>query len=633
MDNKVLLLHKSKYKALILVISIGMVLLSILMILESFAAVPATGSIVLHQTPRKEIVNEDGVYKEIDVYTDKQAYRYIQLYKIFDASISQDSSGNTTGVSYTYKGSAEKIQMINDGGFFTVDGRGYVTVNDSAKDENNASALSEAAVNWLKENADKIGTSIGQWEKISESGHSITDRFYMDGLTCYRISNDNEHTVSWTGIPLGYYFLSSNVGTAIEVTSAAPTIDIYDKNTGPRLEKKITKLTDADSMDHSTDIEEENGHGTGASEVRADHVGTVQIGDAVEYEVHITAEPGAENYLFYDYMLDGLTLDPDSVRIYLGENELASENHYELIASDKTMEIQMIMSNQLRLRYGPEEGYQLIKEYVDMYPNWSFGENNNKCHIFVLFDQSFLDTIKEEKDIYIRYKCTVNSKAVIAYDDIGNENIQSANGTYNDVNLFFGHNSYVNASKLTDRDRLYSARIVVYKYEGGSSSSSSSSSAGGGRPLNGVRFILRRKDGKYLQQDPVTFVNKWVENQADATGFVSGAAYNNRGNYRNTYTPRGGNGFLIIDGLSNGDYTLIETDPLPGYNSAEPLKITINNQHNTRKELQKQVNVANKIGSILPSTGGTGLIGIYAAGVFLTMASLTGLVKRRRRTA
>ena len=53
-----------------------------------------------------------------------------------------------------------------------------------------------------------------------------------------------------------------------------------------------------------------------------------------------------------------------------------------------------------------------------------------------------------------------------------------------------------------------------YKYEGDGSSVDS------GKPLSGVKFVLKNSDGKYLHQDETTRAITWVDNLAGATEAV-----------------------------------------------------------------------------------------------------------------
>ena len=89
-------------------------------------------------------------------------------------------------------------------------------------------------------------------------------------------------------------------------------------------------------------------------------------------------------------------------------------------------------------------------------------------------------------------------------------------------------------------------------------------------------------------------------------------------------------GAIQVDGLTNGTYILSEVNPLPGYNKANDVEFTINNQNNTFRELQKQINVANKTGSVLPETGGIGVTIYYVLGVSLILAGSALYLKKTR---
>ena len=62
-------------------------------------------------------------------------------------------------------------------------------------------------------------------------------------------------------------------------------------------------------------------------------VGTnsVEIGDTVDYEIVVTIQPGAENYILHDEMSAGLTLKPETIEVAGTEN-----TNYELKTSGIT---------------------------------------------------------------------------------------------------------------------------------------------------------------------------------------------------------------------------------------------------------------------------------------------------------
>lgn len=583
-------------------------ILMIITTITGFAATaPKYGSITIQKQHRRE----DGRFERVD-YT---------FYRIFDADIGFDSDGQPTGgITYSYSGTDEQKAIINGGGFFNVDGAGNVTINESAFDEKDPKYLSADAVAWVKANAANIGKKI-TWQNFDTGGDSRGpwfDQFW-----------DKEY-VTLHYIPFGYYFVDGGVGSLVMLTSANPDATIIDKDVSPTLEKIITKLENADGEDHSDDIKK-NGQG------RDNHEATVQIGDTVSYEVHVTAHKGASNYIIIDDLPEGILLKEGTLRIFTdkGEGRELLSSGWRYYASDGYI---MIRSEQQPgTSSNPTFDVKIYKDgympenVVETFPNRKTSSVSGTGNILIIFEESWLDTITVDTDIYMVYDCIVTDDASVAWDK---EAYSQSIGGYivgnpNTATLFYGRSGY----SYQDADNVWSARIVVYKYEGGGSSSSSSS---GTRSLNGVKFILQRdSDKKYYALDSDGMI-RWVTNSAEARTFISGEAYTKPRDSK--YSPgasiqkRGNNdGFIYIDGLTNGSYTLIETDPLPGYNAAPPQTITINNQNNSFGELQKQVNIANKIGSILPSTGGNGTAPFYISGILLLLSvwSMAGIIRKR----
>ena len=101
-------------------------------------------------------------------------------------------------------------------------------------------------------------------------------------------------------------------------------------------------------------------------------------------------------------------------------------------------------------------------------------------------------------------------------------------------------------------------------------------------------------------------------------------------------SPTDGN--FNIKGLKAGTYWLKETEAPKGYNTlAEPIKIVIE-QNTDGTQIMKnvegdditKVEVENKSGSLLPSTGGIGTTIFYIAGAFLVLISGVVLIAKKR---
>ncbi len=86
-----------------------------------------------------------------------------------------------------------------------------------------------------------------------------------------------------TDLDLGYYFVTTTVGSLCVLNTTNPSISLKDKNTAPTIEKEVKE-----------------GETWGSSN-------TAQIGDAVEFQITVHAKPGAVNYVVHDTMSEGLT--------------------------------------------------------------------------------------------------------------------------------------------------------------------------------------------------------------------------------------------------------------------------------------------------------------------------------------
>lgn len=102
-------------------------------------------------------------------------------------------------------------------------------------------------------------------------------------------------------------------------------------------------------------------------------------------------------------------------------------------------------------------------------------------------------------------------------------------------------------------------------------------------------------------------------------------------------------GNLVIKGLAEGEYYLKEIEAPNGYNKlTKPIKITISHA-NGNKQIQVEedgiaknvdrVEVENKTGSLLPSTGGMGTTLIYLIGGALVLGSGFVLINKKRAKA
>ena len=250
-----------------------------------------------------------------------------ELYKILDLSVNE----NKTAYSYTVNSTWADFFKSPDGKgltYVSIDTLGYVT--------------------W------KEGADVAAFAKDAEA--------FAKGLTALKtITADKDGDITFSDLEAGYYLVTSTLGTKATVgtTPGNPNPEIREKNEVPTNVKTV---------------EEDSTPGVYGSTNDAD------IGQTVNFKSTITAQPGAENYVFEDTMSAGLTYNNDA-KVYTDEamtTELAAGNY--------------------TVNNNPSDG----KTFT------------------ITFTQSYLDTITAETKLYVKYSATLNENAEVGLP--GNEN-------------------------------------------------------------------------------------------------------------------------------------------------------------------------------------------------------------------
>lgn len=261
-----------------------------------------------------------------------------------------------------------------------------------------------------------------------------------------------------------------------------------------------------------------------------------------------------------------------------------------------TMEKGLTFNNDVQVKVsGQENNLSLATDY-EVVESQADG-----CTFEIKFTEEFLKTISEETKIEVTYSATLNADA----------EIQTSND--NTTYLTYGNNNKSNTSNT----HTVTHEIKVLKYTKTTDN-----------PLANAKFSLYNAE---TDGTAYTLVQK-----ADTT------------NYRLAMTRETGvtevtttnTGTFSIQGLKPGTYWLEETAAPKGYNKlAKRIKVVINNDgtlivdNKDRGENNlpiNQVNVENKTGTVLPSTGGAGTTMIYLIGGALVLGSGVVLVTKRR---
>lgn len=205
---------------------------------------------------------------------------------------------------------------------------------------------------------------------------------------------------------------------------------------------------------------------------------------------------------------------------------------------------------------------------------------------------------KVSQPIVVKYTATVNENAIAKISE-------------NDAKLVYSNDptNSKNHGELTDKEKVYSSKIVIDKYDANVADKS--------KKLEGAKFVLKNSDGKFYKFD--TSANKvvWVDTRKDADVFVTTV-----------------NGEAEVRGLKNGTYYLIETEAPAGYNLlSETIEVVVAGSDTDTTKLTYKVEVGNSTGSLLPGTGGIGTQIFYIAGAALLLGAVVVLLVKKFKKA
>ena len=283
-----------------------------------------------------------------------------QVYKAYQMLYLE--SYNESANAYAYKAnSAWETWLRSQSSYVAFDSQGYVT--------------------WVK------GADAAAFAKLAQAqAASMT----ADATTTAPAAGEGKtySTVAFSDLKLGYYLVDTTLGTLCSLDTTNPSVIMEEKNEVPTNVKTV----------------EEDSTGNYGEKNDAD------IGQTVNFKSTITAQAGAENYVFHDKMSEGLT--------YTGMTGITL-NGTAVDASNYTV-----------VTTGLTDG----------------------CTFEVRFTQAFCDTLKANDQIVISYTATLNEKAVIAGD-----------GNPNTSKVSYGDSSN---TKFTpdSQTKTYTWDVDVFKY-------------------------------------------------------------------------------------------------------------------------------------------------------------------------
>lgn len=121
--------------------------------------------------------------------------------------------------------------------------------------------------------------------------------------------------VKFDDLALGYYLVQSDLGALCSLDTTMPNVTIKEKNSESTVDKQVQEDSTGDYGDHND----------------------ADIGQTVNFRTTIYVVDGEpKNYVLHDTMSAGLTFDPASVAVTIGQQKLAKDTDYTLVTSGLT---------------------------------------------------------------------------------------------------------------------------------------------------------------------------------------------------------------------------------------------------------------------------------------------------------
>lgn len=497
---------------------IAAIMLSVMMVLGMCSVVGAEGTGTTSGTSadKGKITIDNAIVGQ--TYT---IYQILELESFSDKTTTKPNTGN-----YAYKAVKEWEKFITTG-----EGNDYLEIKDGYvywKGDNTdarAAELAKKALDYANKN--KINPSKKPVEATSTN-------------------------VEFTDLPLGYYLVDSSAGVLCSLNTTDTDVTIKEKNGVPSVEKKVQE-------DSKIDTTEEYGKSN-----------TADIGQTVNFQTTITAQPGAQNYVLHDKMSDGLTFNGSVVVKKDGETTAL-----------KT----------------PDD-YDLVKDATAM---------GDSCTFHIKFKEKFCNSITADTKIIVTYSATLNENAKI-----------KTNENTNDTWLKYGDDKESNHDSTITK----TFEIPVFKYTKGASGTEDD------KGLAGAKFTLgTTNDGK----NPIKLVK--TTGAGETTDTYRKAMETETGTITEVTTPSTGK-FTIQGLDAGTYYLTETQQPAGYNKLKNPIKIVIDENGAIKVDPEPtavtEVKVLNQTGSILPSTGGMGTTLFYIFGAILVVGSGVVLITKKR---
>lgn len=387
-------------------------------------------------------------------------------------------------------------------------------------------------------------------------------------------------TVEFTNLDLGYYFLTSSVGSICSLDTTNPNATITDKNeTRPYVDKKVQEDSKKDAADE------------GWMKVNDD-----DIGKTVNFKTTVYLKGDESALVLHDKMDAGFTFDSSSVKVKICKNPSSTEpNTFENV----------------------EDSNYTVKT-TDLTDN---------CTFEITFNETWVEGLKDnQSDIEVTYSATLNSSA----------NIGKEKGNDNETWLKWNNEFETEHDKTT----TYTWEMSIYKYTTNHEATSAGTDLEDAATaiktrLAGAEFIILRNDG--TDEDPEYKIAELTHDTTNPEVYKVSkwSEYNENSIPDNSKITTVADKDIEVKGLDSDDYELKEIKAPDGYNKLkETKKFTVKDQTKKTDGSTEigvtRLEVENKTGTELPETGGIGTALFIGIGSMLALAACVFLVTRKK---
>lgn len=384
----------------------------------------------------------------------------------------------------------------------------------------------------------------------------------------------------------GYYLVvdtTENVGNGGAYNTAllqvVGNINITVKTDAPTVEKKVLE---------DDKYNQDGGYGTGYNDV-ADY----NMGDAVPFHL-IGSVPDMSRYdtykyIFHDTLSAGLTLNEDSIKVYVASNK-AGTDKAEISGWTKAV--------------------------------------SDQSFTVSFTDLKTVSDVSQGKYIIVEYTATLNQNAVVGLD--GNPNV---------VYLEYSNKPDQSGSGDNNTGNTPEDKVIVFTYELDTTKVDGQDNT---KKLEGAEFKLHNADNKWAIVDSNNKVTGWADTEeggskltSDANGLFKVIGLDDGTYYlKETKAPTGYNLLsseitVVITATTTNGQTWTNGQASSALTN---LSVTADGTAGTGDTSTgiAGITVANNKGSTLPETGGVGTPIFYIAGGVLAVAAAILLVTKKR---